>query len=666
MTTKAAASILLSDQMSEIAGFDPRHHQMDSGTDNLVQAIIRCNINLLKFTNIDLFAQGLYQVRVYNQCTGRVPDYSIRVSLAESMDLAGDCAAIADNGIAYSSPCRVIYKNEVMTLRDSFSFEISVQVDCCRLLRSFKDIKLNLCVELYFVKFKHLACDDQGVILKDSLLMDHTKEMRLVCSRRFKIIFDPRSGVHTYLNVLFDYLHLCSVQMTVHYGLVAIVPLCLHKVGRDHPNVGIFSAIFKSNETDATHRSSDDSELCVAVTRSSDRFRRALGVFRNICKLLITAREQMIQTLNNLSRGAESIQSRNSSPQTNLSEGIHFDETNSLNELLLTFINSGGSEVYLDVYSIDSVAHQRITHCSAQNILVWTTLIERIDHSIVTFMKRERHMKRVKRLSEGFFYREVPKGSALSSSLPEQLDIYNELRQSSYFERAFPLVAECDELDGSSSSLPVVFEECYIWTTPQSEHLEPISLSTVSSASADSPIVRKVINNRGVCSSHSISISNLPSLRDHRKSKCEDWIYKDDDARVKLVSYRSLDGRINVSCNEMRSRKSTNSSSVPQDVERFTLESKQHINGATLESGDSFDRAMYEQSSDKEEAAIKDEKAPQILQSTNPGFTQYTAVCVPSQKAECKDFYADQLINFIRKKEAFKVFLANHKHQQIL
>jgi hypothetical protein len=48
--------------------------------------------------------------------------------------------------------------------------------------------------------------------------------MQQLCSRIFKVHFDPRQGIHIQLPVLFDYFHLSAVIVTVHCALLTLLP----------------------------------------------------------------------------------------------------------------------------------------------------------------------------------------------------------------------------------------------------------------------------------------------------------------------------------------------------------------------------------------------------------------------------------------------------------
>lgn len=48
--------------------------------------------------------------------------------------------------------------------------------------------------------------------------------MQQLCSRCFKLHFNPRLGLHTHVPILFDYFHLSALTATVHGSLLCLIP----------------------------------------------------------------------------------------------------------------------------------------------------------------------------------------------------------------------------------------------------------------------------------------------------------------------------------------------------------------------------------------------------------------------------------------------------------
>jgi hypothetical protein len=48
--------------------------------------------------------------------------------------------------------------------------------------------------------------------------------MQQLCSRCYKLHFNPRFGIHTHVPILFDYFHLSALTTTIHGSLLCLIP----------------------------------------------------------------------------------------------------------------------------------------------------------------------------------------------------------------------------------------------------------------------------------------------------------------------------------------------------------------------------------------------------------------------------------------------------------
>ena len=48
--------------------------------------------------------------------------------------------------------------------------------------------------------------------------------MQQLCSRCYKLYFNPRLGIHTHIPILFDYFHLSAITTTIHGSLLCLIP----------------------------------------------------------------------------------------------------------------------------------------------------------------------------------------------------------------------------------------------------------------------------------------------------------------------------------------------------------------------------------------------------------------------------------------------------------
>lgn len=119
------------------------------------------------------------------------------------------------------------------------------------MVESFEKLDLQLFIELWFTEndYKPLnslsttASDSESSTTFTNLNNSYTNNssnvnstngystttnnnngMQLLCSRLFKVHFEPRQGIHIQLPVIFDYFHLSSVLVTIHCTLLTLLP----------------------------------------------------------------------------------------------------------------------------------------------------------------------------------------------------------------------------------------------------------------------------------------------------------------------------------------------------------------------------------------------------------------------------------------------------------
>ncbi|CAF4300828.1 unnamed protein product [Rotaria sp. Silwood2] len=328
--------------------------------------------------------------------------------------------------------------------------------------------------------------------------------MQSLCSRCYKLHFNPRSGIHTHVPILFDYFHLSAITTTIHGSLLCLIPPYVF----DRPNVrrtSLFSFLFAQ---DLSHITTDQ--------LNPNLLERAYHLHNNICEILLSSYEslqdfyeKMIQHL-----------------PANEQKAIHHHQNcrQRLKELFQKLKNID------DVHSIDNLAHAHIAQCSAENIMLWCQFIETFGLHEITenVLAKDYHFKRVKRLSECFFLRETSRINLLIN----ESDIYNDLheivRNSSYFSRLPHLPIECIELDGVPDTLPILLEEIY---SPTEQSSTATILSSLKSKTNNENSASQTIQNLSKLRSNlshsasgklnettSNSVSNSPSIS-HSKSQ---------------------------------------------------------------------------------------------------------------------------------------------------
>lgn len=102
------------------------------------------------------------------------------------------------------------------------------------MIESFERLGLELNVELWFTESDYkppslntlYSSGQQKESPSNSFsnLDSNSSVMQMLCSRSFKIKFDPRHGIHLQLPCIFDYFHLSSVLVTLHCSLLTLLP----------------------------------------------------------------------------------------------------------------------------------------------------------------------------------------------------------------------------------------------------------------------------------------------------------------------------------------------------------------------------------------------------------------------------------------------------------
>ncbi len=105
--------------------------------------------------------------------------------------------------------------------------------------------------------------------------------MQLLCSRAFKVHFDPRIGIHIQIPVLFDYFHLSSVLCTIHCTLLTLLPPVM------------LGTSFQRNSTLTTILFGKDLSKFKPGELTDAIMKRAVYLHNQICYLLLSSYEHL-------------------------------------------------------------------------------------------------------------------------------------------------------------------------------------------------------------------------------------------------------------------------------------------------------------------------------------------------------------------------------------
>lgn len=127
-----------------------------------------------------------------------------------------------------------------------------------------------------------------------------------------------------------------------------------------------------------------------------------------------------------------------------------------------------------DAEALDDLANRHVAQLSAENIMLWCLYIDNFtfNQPVGEHLATEYHIRRLKRFSEAFFVKDLPKKHIIDYEPGENYQtIHDLIKQSAYYQQLPELAVSCDELDGLPDQLPIVFEENYVLNSaPKLDH----------------------------------------------------------------------------------------------------------------------------------------------------------------------------------------------------
>lgn len=448
-----------------------------------LQATLEFSVELFKFSNVDLFQRGYYQIRTCLKVPQRLPA-KVEVSLPRNTVIQGYALpvvfpACVVNGTAVSKTFQILYKNEEVHLNDTVTFKVHTLVDAHRVRDTLAKTDFQLSVELWFT--------DQN------FGPDHHKTIQCVSSRLLTLHMDPSRGLHHHIPVLFDYFHLCAVSITIHASLLALCQPYLRKGPVLTPSQPGFARTGKAQWFTGSPRLSSRRSMSSSLEsvffgpqtsgRLLARLQRACLVHWDLCSLLLTAYGSLQRRL---IEGMRLLPPWQQLHMDSLDLSSCLDGLSSVAKDCFHHVKNKDmsppqwDKIFAHITRAESeedflaVANSDVAQLCGALIVLWKQFLEVVvgQEKVRQQLARQRHLQRVKRFAEAYFVIERPRIAVLSANdASTQLfyEVTDALRRSEYLALLPPLEVECPELDGDSNNLPVIYEEHYqdLRTSPQ-------------------------------------------------------------------------------------------------------------------------------------------------------------------------------------------------------
>ncbi|XP_045142873.1 protein FAM135B [Echinops telfairi] len=449
-----------------------------------VQGTVEFSVELHKFYNVDLFQRGYYQIHMTLKVPSRIP-HRLSASIVGQTESSSLHSACVHEGTVQSRVLQILYRNEEVPINDVVIFRAHLLLDGERVEDALSEVDFQLKVDLHFTDSEQQLREVAGV--------------PLISSRTLGLHFHPRAGLHHQVPLMFDYFHLSVISVTVHAALVALQqPLIRdrHVVSVDY--LVVLCCSFSSFHGPCSFEYScnwpsklDATLISIALVicphyyfganagsfyvPSENCMQHAYKWHRGLCHLLLHATRGLHTYFLLILRDIPEL------PRTEL-EALAVEET--LSQLCSALQMLNNPEKIAEQISKD------LAWLTSHLVALWTQFLDTVTlhPQVTTYLTQEHHTLRVRRFSEAFFYMEHHKFTVLTfqeSLIQTHSQLSLDVRNSEYLASMPPLPAECPDIDGDWSTLPVIFEDRYV-DCPTTGH----DLDTYPSAPvpAESPI----------------------------------------------------------------------------------------------------------------------------------------------------------------------------------
>ncbi|XP_008106542.2 protein FAM135B [Anolis carolinensis] len=436
-----------------------------------VQGTVDFSVELHKFHNVDLFQRGYYLVHASLKVPSRIP-HRVLATIVEQTGNSILCSACVQDNSVYSRVFQILYRNEEIVINESMNFRVHLLLDGEKVEEALCEADFQLKLDLQFT--------DSEQQLRD------VSTIPVISSRTLGLHFHPKQGLHHHVPVMFDYFHLSAISVTLHASLVALhQPLISFtrpgkgtwlgkgnmEMGPDLTGMSLENLVFG-----AGYCKPAASEGSFYVP-SENCMQHAHKWHRDLCFMLLNAYRGLHVYYAFIKKEIPTL------PQLKL-EDLAVEETLSQLSAELQMLNN--PEKIAEQISKD------LAWLCSHLLALWTQFLEivTLHPDVTTSLVQEHHTLRVRRFSEAFFYAEHQKLAALTfqeSLIQHHNQVSSEVRNSEYLTSMPPLPAECLDIDGDWSTLPIIFEDRYVEFPYEVQDLDILS-NDVSSAVGNSQV----------------------------------------------------------------------------------------------------------------------------------------------------------------------------------
>ncbi|XP_075406684.1 protein FAM135B [Tenrec ecaudatus] len=421
-----------------------------------VQGTVEFSVELHKFYNVDLFQRGYYQIHMTLKVPSRIP-HRLSASIVGQTERSSLHSACVHEGTVQSRVLQILYRNEEVPINDVVIFRAHLLLDGERVEDALSEVDFQLKVDLHFTDSEQQLQEVAGA--------------PLISSRTLGLHFHPRAGLHHQVPLMFDYFHLSVISVTIHAALVALQqPLISFTrpgrgswLGKGGPDAGLEqSSLSLENLVFGAGYCKPTSSEGSFYVPSENCMQHAYQWHRGLCHLLLQATRGLRAYFLLILRDIPEL------PRTEL-EALAVEET--LSQLCSELQMLNNPEKIAEQISKD------LAWLTSHLVALWTQFLDTVTlhPQVTTYLTQEHHTLRVRRFSEAFFYMEHHKFTVLTfqeSLIQTHSQLSLDVRNSEYLASMPPLPAECPDIDGDWSTLPVIFEDRYVDCPTTGHHLD--------------------------------------------------------------------------------------------------------------------------------------------------------------------------------------------------